>query len=354
MRGSHDWGTDELGRVNHDRVSEINKALQRAGLTTWFDDEQLFGDVNKQMADGIDNSKMIICFVTKNYNDKVAPRPAPRRGPPLTLSLSLSGRQPPPPRVSAILSVRRVHQVAGKGPKGDDDNCKYEFDYALLRKGVPNMITVVMEPCMKDKASPPARPASTQPLQPIRPPRPPPPSHHISSSAPQRQANWSGSLGGKLQGKLWCDATQDEPAAMAHAVEQIKKQLTESMSEERRRDAELFEKERAEAISQRARARLSHGPSGDNLSQAPSRRSSSDLNQASSRRSERRESSSQLAPIRKATFAAMAFNKPASQRSVAPENDALPTTPQLTPQALPAISRPSALYACSPDAPSPQ
>eukprot|EP01041_Mallomonas_annulata_P000122 gene122-182_t len=34
---SHDWGVDELGRKNHDRVSIINAGLKARGLVTWFD-----------------------------------------------------------------------------------------------------------------------------------------------------------------------------------------------------------------------------------------------------------------------------------------------------------------------------
>ena len=34
---AHDWGVDELRRSNHERVSKVNEALKKAGLTTWFD-----------------------------------------------------------------------------------------------------------------------------------------------------------------------------------------------------------------------------------------------------------------------------------------------------------------------------
>jgi len=36
---SHDWATDN----NHARVGIINQALQKRGLTTWFDEEQMQG-----------------------------------------------------------------------------------------------------------------------------------------------------------------------------------------------------------------------------------------------------------------------------------------------------------------------
>ena len=37
---AHDWGTDELGRDNHMRVSKVNDALKTAGMKTWFDAER--------------------------------------------------------------------------------------------------------------------------------------------------------------------------------------------------------------------------------------------------------------------------------------------------------------------------
>ena len=40
---THDWGTDELERQNHARVSCLNTALQAKGLTTWFDEDKMEG-----------------------------------------------------------------------------------------------------------------------------------------------------------------------------------------------------------------------------------------------------------------------------------------------------------------------
>ena len=34
---SHDWGPDESGRNNHERVSKLNEALKCEGIKTWFD-----------------------------------------------------------------------------------------------------------------------------------------------------------------------------------------------------------------------------------------------------------------------------------------------------------------------------
>ena len=65
-------------------------------------------------------------------------------------------------------------KVRGKGPNGADDNCKFEFDYALRRKGVRKMIAVVMEPgCLNT-------------------------------------ATWDGPVGGKLGGTLYVCLASDE------------------------------------------------------------------------------------------------------------------------------------------------
>ena len=104
---THDWGTDEHGRNNHDRVSKVNTALKQLGYKTWFDSDRMTGDIIDKMCDGIDKTKIIIVFVTKRYADKVQ-----------------SGQ--------------------------DNDNCKLEFKYAMRRKGAGYMIPVVMEERMRN------------------------------------------------------------------------------------------------------------------------------------------------------------------------------------------------------------
>ena len=104
---SHDWGTDEQGRNNHDRVSVVNDALKQLGYKTWFDSDRMTGDIIDKMCDGIDKTKLIIVFVTQRYAQKVQ-----------------SG--------------------------SDNDNCKLEFKYAMRRKGAGNMVPVIMEERMKN------------------------------------------------------------------------------------------------------------------------------------------------------------------------------------------------------------
>ena len=47
--------------------------------------------------------------------------------------------------VVVCLTKKYITKVAGLGENGDNDNCKFEFEYALRRKGVENLIVVVME-----------------------------------------------------------------------------------------------------------------------------------------------------------------------------------------------------------------
>ena len=90
---SHDWGTDALGRSNHARVVAIKRRLaEECGLQGWLDEERMKGDINQAMTNGIDDSATVVVFITERY----------------------------------------VMKVAGKGPNGDDDNCRKEFG-AVLR-----------------------------------------------------------------------------------------------------------------------------------------------------------------------------------------------------------------------------
>jgi len=101
---SHNWGEN---LINHQRVHTINVELQKRGLKTWFDENKIDGNIRYKMAEGIDNTKCVVVFVTKEYRDK----------------------------------------VNGLDMK---DNCKYEFSYAMNQLGSQNMISVVMEPEMKE------------------------------------------------------------------------------------------------------------------------------------------------------------------------------------------------------------
>jgi hypothetical protein len=110
---THDWGTDELGRSNHDRVKVIHRLLQALGLRTWFDEEAMHGNVKEQMQRGIDYSSCIVVFITDRY----------------------------------------ISKVAGKGDHGELDNCRFEFNHIANTKIPSRIIPVVMEPRCRNQAS---------------------------------------------------------------------------------------------------------------------------------------------------------------------------------------------------------
>ena len=105
---SHNWGNDELGRNNHERVSLIKKALDKLGYCTWLDDEKLRGDIIEKITKGIEQTKCVIVFMTQKYYDK----------------------------------------VNGDDPK---DYCKLEFRHARNLKTRNKMVAVIMEPRMKGR-----------------------------------------------------------------------------------------------------------------------------------------------------------------------------------------------------------
>jgi hypothetical protein len=66
---THDWG--EEGK-NHRRVSRVNDILKsKYGLTTWFDEDRMEGNIRNKMTKGIENSLSMIMFLTSRYERKV-------------------------------------------------------------------------------------------------------------------------------------------------------------------------------------------------------------------------------------------------------------------------------------------
>ena len=104
---SHNWGRDESGRNNHYRVSFINQELRKCGYKTWFDEDEMAGNIAERMSEGIENTKVVIIFLTREYYKKV---------------------------------------------NGENalDNCKREFIYAVQRRTPAKILVVVMEECMRD------------------------------------------------------------------------------------------------------------------------------------------------------------------------------------------------------------
>jgi hypothetical protein len=66
---THDWG--EKG-INHRRVSKVNQILkEKYELITWFDEDRMDGDIRTTMTEGIENSMVMIIFITQRYQKKV-------------------------------------------------------------------------------------------------------------------------------------------------------------------------------------------------------------------------------------------------------------------------------------------
>ena len=101
---SHNWGEN---KENHILVANINNELIKRGLKTWFDEEKIEGNIRYKMAEGIDNTKCVVVFITKEYRDKVN-----------------------------SIDMR--------------DNAKYEFTYSMSQHGSQYMIPVIMDSDMRD------------------------------------------------------------------------------------------------------------------------------------------------------------------------------------------------------------
>ena len=67
---SHDWGDKHH---NHARVRRIYERLRDlSGLSVWFDEEHMRGDLDESMCKGIEASEVFAAFITEKYLQKVA------------------------------------------------------------------------------------------------------------------------------------------------------------------------------------------------------------------------------------------------------------------------------------------
>ena len=104
---SHTWQHDNLGRNNHNRVKILVKEMQKLGWTTWFDEDDMIGNIDASMAFGIDTCRCIIVCITEAY-------------------------------------CRKINESAQNPRKRD--NCFKEWNYAHHRNKL--MIPIIMEPSM--------------------------------------------------------------------------------------------------------------------------------------------------------------------------------------------------------------
>lgn len=66
---SHDWGKDG---ITHARVASVVACLRKKGIHVWFDETHMKGNILDSMCNGIENSDVILVFVTNNYMQKVS------------------------------------------------------------------------------------------------------------------------------------------------------------------------------------------------------------------------------------------------------------------------------------------
>tara|TARA_Y100000992_G_scaffold302656_3_gene278042 strand:+ start:6769 stop:7614 length:846 start_codon:yes stop_codon:yes gene_type:complete len=104
---SHTWRPDNLYRDNHKRVKRLVYELRLFNWSCWLDEEEMFGNIDACMSNGIQNADAILIFVTEEYCKKIN-----------------DGANNPYIR----------------------DNCLKEWNYATNKKKL--LIPVINEPCL--------------------------------------------------------------------------------------------------------------------------------------------------------------------------------------------------------------
>lgn len=68
---SHAWCPDELARDNHARVERLLRALEQLGWSTWYDENNIQGNMDASVADGIEAADAVIVCLTRKYCEKI-------------------------------------------------------------------------------------------------------------------------------------------------------------------------------------------------------------------------------------------------------------------------------------------
>lgn len=68
---SHTWEKDEENRDTHYRVLQVKKELEKLGIKTWLDEDNIIHDIDGSISMGINDCTAIIIFITKKYSNKV-------------------------------------------------------------------------------------------------------------------------------------------------------------------------------------------------------------------------------------------------------------------------------------------
>ena len=68
---SHAWGIDENNNDNHERCKKICNILKKNGYSVWFDDYEMFGNIDKNIIKGINSCKVVLICLTEKYINKI-------------------------------------------------------------------------------------------------------------------------------------------------------------------------------------------------------------------------------------------------------------------------------------------
>jgi len=68
---SHTWKYDNKDRDNHERVKNISQLMKKHGWTVWLDEDEMIGNIDACMVNGIRNCECVIACLTVKYIDKI-------------------------------------------------------------------------------------------------------------------------------------------------------------------------------------------------------------------------------------------------------------------------------------------
>ena len=64
---SHAWSYDCQDRDNHYRCNILRDKLEEVGYSTWFDEHDMKGNIDKSIMKGINNSTVVLVCLTEKY-----------------------------------------------------------------------------------------------------------------------------------------------------------------------------------------------------------------------------------------------------------------------------------------------
>ena len=68
MFASHAWGVEQ---PNHKHVALLVRELERIGLSVWFDDERLSGEIHRKISEGLRDSFIYLACISQDFLEKI-------------------------------------------------------------------------------------------------------------------------------------------------------------------------------------------------------------------------------------------------------------------------------------------